>query len=134
MSDKHPAWITKAAEAIWDRCYAGDQGTATSMEIMAIIAKHVPKEDQPAVPFPEHAAFQASVKEWRTFSRQKRGGRAIPPMTLKKHNALFLKWGPEASIASIAQSIERNWSGLFPAEGERKAAVVVRPAVPMGKA
>jgi len=64
-------------------------------------------------------AFAAAWKEWCLHRQQIR--KRLTPLTIKKQLAQLSKFGKEIAIASINQSIERGWTGLFEPDGSGPA-------------
>lgn len=77
-----------------------------------------PTKKKPAsadeVPVPEALDtqnFRRAWEDWKKYRRQAR--KPLTPISVERQFAMLSRLGADAAVASIEQSIERGWQGLF---------------------
>lgn len=123
---KCPAWVKSLSEEIasasqfWENTHEANEKAKEIILRYVLPAQELPQE------LAGHPGFMLTYQEWCLYLRERNRGKVIPSTTVKKHIGQFGNWGPEASIASMEQSMQRNWTGLFSVEGKYGN----RPATP----
>lgn len=131
------AWIKDAADAVYEDL-KNDLNTQTvpaayKDRIARIISRAESKARSAAqAEIPEslrrEESFAPAWERWLKFRREKSGGKKLPFSTQEVQLAKLEKWGAAKSVASINQSIDAGWTGLFePKSGIPAKARVLPP-------
>ncbi len=75
-------------------------------------AKRKPKASDPEIPAElDTEAFRSSWSDWQAYRAETK--KKLTPSTITRQLKKLAAMGPDAAVASIEQSIERGWQGLF---------------------
>jgi hypothetical protein len=121
-----PTPAKKFRQQVAESCGHNDTSECSKENKAAGAAVKKPKTESKSEPVEIPVSLQTehfleAWSEWQQHRREK--GHKLTPLTARRQIAMLEKMGPVASVASINQSIEKGWQGLFEPKGHQPGQV-----------